>query len=52
MAGLNNMWISILDLKGALMHILSFQTVNSERISGILEEEGGYYRFYVLCNGV
>ncbi len=33
------------------MRILSFQLVNSEKITGILEEEGGYYRFYLLCNG-
>jgi len=33
------------------MRILSFQFVNSEKISGIMEEEGGYFRFYLLCNG-
>lgn len=33
------------------MRILSFQFVNSEKITGIMEEESCYFRFYLLCNG-
>jgi len=33
------------------MRILSFQFVNSEKITGIMEEESCCFRFYLLCNG-